>query len=224
MNILIVEDDAEMRAFIVRGLREAGEAVTEAADASSALLLASGHDYDVIVFDRMLPGMDGMDATRVLRETGNQTPVLLLTAMSRIDDRVLGLEAGADDYMVKPFAFSELHARLKALARRRPIVEQSTSLSVGNLYLDRLQQKAWRGDHELDLMPREYRILEFLMENEGQLVTKTMLLEKIWGYNFNPRTSLVQTHLSRLRAKVDKPFEVDLIHTVRGSGYVIRAD
>ena len=224
MNILIVEDDTETAAFITRGLRESGETVTAAKDASEGLLIASQHDFDVIIFDRMLPGMDGMDATKVLRETGNQTPILLLTAMSRIDDRVNGLEAGADDYMVKPFAFSELYARIKALSRRRPIVDQISTLTVGDLILDRIQQKVSRSGVDLELVPREYRILEYLMENKGQLVTKTMLLEKVWGYHFNPRTSLVQTHVSRLRSKVDKPFDKELIHTIRGSGYVIKAD
>ena len=177
----------------------------------------------MIVFDRLLPGLDGLDAGRVLRQSGVTTPIIMLTALSGIDDRVDGLEAGADDYLVKPFAFSELHARIRALSRRQPLTEEVTRLQVGDLVMERTTQIATRDNHVLDLLPREYRILEYLMQNEGQLVTRTMLLEKIWGYKFDPKTSLVQTHLSRLRAKVDKPFDTELIRTVRGSGYVISA-
>lgn len=188
------------------------------------MIQASGGDFDVIIFDRMLPKMDGTDAIEVLRKAGLETPILLLTALSGIDDRVSGLEAGADDYLVKPFAFAELYARLKALARRKPLAQEApTQIVVGDLMLERTTRRVERAGQALDLLPREYRILEFLMLNEGQLITRTMLLDRIWGYNFDPKTSLVQTHLSRLRAKVDKPFDRDLITTVRGAGYVLSA-
>ena len=223
MNILFVEDNEETAAFVSRGLEEAGDTVTVVSDSKNGLIAAAAGRFDVIVFDRLLPGLDGLDAVRVLRQSGVTTPIIMLTALSGIDDRVDGLEAGADDYLVKPFAFSELHARIRALSRRQPLTEEVTRLQVGDLVMERTTQIATRDNHVLDLLPREYRILEYLMQNEGQLVTRTMLLEKIWGYKFDPKTSLVQTHLSRLRAKVDKPFDTELIRTVRGSGYVISA-
>jgi len=223
MNILLVEDNDETAGFIRRGLEEAGETVTHEVTAKAGLVTAAAQSFDVIVFDRLLPGMDGVDAVRVLRQSGVTTPIIMLTALAGIDDRVDGLEAGADDYLVKPFAFSELYARIRALSRRQPLAEDITRLQVGDLVIERTTQTATRGGDVLDLLPREYRILEYLMQNEGQLVTRTMLLEKIWGYRFDPKTSLVQTHLSRLRAKVDKPFSTELIRTVRGSGYVIAA-
>lgn len=223
MNILLVEDNDETAGFIRRGLEEAGETVTHEVTAKAGLVTAAAQSFDVIVFDRLLPGMDGVDAVRVLRQSGVTTPIIMLTALAGIDDRVDGLEAGADDYLVKPFAFSELYARIRALSRRQPLAEDITRLQVGDLVIERTTQTATRGGDVLDLLPREYRILEYLMQNEGQLVTRTMLLEKIWGYRFDPKTSLVQTHLSRLRAKVDKPFRTELIRTVRGSGYVIAA-
>ncbi len=224
VNILLVEDNQETVAFISRGLEEAGDAVTVAASAQEGLLAAAAHSFDVIVFDRLLPGMDGVDAVRVLRQSGIVTPILMLTALDGINDRVNGLEAGADDYLTKPFAFAELHARLRALARRQPLAEaEATRLMVGDLVMERTTQTVTRAGERLDLLPREYRILEYLMLNEGQIVTRTMLLETIWGYRFDPKTSLVQTHVSRLRAKVDRPFETELIRTVRGAGYVIAA-
>ncbi|MEM9738522.1 MAG: response regulator transcription factor [Pseudomonadota bacterium] len=223
MKILLVEDNEETAAFITRGLLEAGHGVDHETSANKGLIAAAANPYDVIVFDRLLPGMDGLDAVRVLRQSGLTTPILLLTALSGIDDRVKGLEAGADDYLVKPFAFAELYARVRALARRQPLNEEPTRLEVADLVLERTTQKVMRAGQMLDLLPREYRILEFLMQNEGQLVTRTMLLETIWGYRFDPKTSLVQTHLSRLRAKVDRPFKTDLISTIRGAGYVIAA-
>ena len=222
MRILLVEDNEETVDFVSRGLTEAGDTVTVETDAQSGLLTAAGKPFEVIIFDRLLPGMDGLDAVRVLRKSSVQTPILMLTALAGIDDRVDGLEAGADDYLVKPFAFAELYARLKALARRQPITEDDvTQYQIADLVLDRLTQTVTRDGQKLDLLPREYRILEYLMQHEGELITRTMLLENIWGYNFDPKTSLVQTHLSRLRSKVDKPFPTELIQTVRGSGYVI---
>lgn len=222
MNILLVEDNQEVVAFVSRGLQEAGDAVSIATSAQQGLILAAAHAFDVIIFDRLLPAMDGVDAIRVLRQAGVVTPILILTALDGIDDRVTGLEAGADDYLTKPFAFAELYARLRALVRRQPMIDTDpTRLQVGDLIMERPTQIVTRAGVRLDLLPREYTILEYLMMNEGQLVTRTMLLEKIWGYRFDPKTSLVQTHVSRLRAKVDKPFDGELIRTVRGAGYVI---
>lgn len=224
MHILVVEDNSETVTFISRGLQEAGDTVAVATTAQEGLLAAAAHAFDVIVFDRLLPGMDGVDAVRVLRQSGIVTPILMLTALDGIDDRVNGLEAGADDYLTKPFAFAELYARLRALARRQPLTEtETTRLTVSDLIMERTNQTVTRAGECLDLLPREYRILEYLMLNEGQLVTRTMLLERIWGYRFDPKTSLVQTHVSRLRAKVDRPFETELIRTVRGAGYVLSA-
>lgn len=222
MNILLVEDNQEIVAFVARGLHEAGDAVSVATSANQGLIEAAAHPFDVIIFDRLLPGMDGVDAVRVLRQSGVETPVLILTALDGIDDRVTGLEAGADDYLTKPFAFAELYARLRALARRQPMMDKEpTRLQIGDLTMERATQIVTRAGVKLDLSPREHKILECLMLNEDQLVTRTMLLEKVWGYRFDPKTSLVQTHVSRLRTKVDKPFDVELIRTVRGAGYVI---
>ena len=225
MRILLVEDNQETADFIARGLSEAGDTMDHAASGEVGLLQGGSGEFDVIIFDRMLPNIGGTKAIQLLRGAGVYTPMLMLTALAGIDDRVSGLEAGADDYLVKPFAFAELYARLKALSRRKPIAEAApTKLVIADLELERTTQKVTRAGQKLDLLPREYRILEFLMQNEGQLVTRTMLLDRIWGYNFDPKTSLVQTHLSRLRAKVDKPFAHELISTVRGAGYVIDAD
>ena len=221
MHVLIVEDDLETGEFLVRGLAEAGETAEHVASVDEALLLAPQQRFDAIVFDRLLPGMDGIDAVRVLRQANVKTPIIMLTALSGIDDRVAGLDAGADDYMVKPFAFSELYARLQALLRRQPLAAEATTLVVADLVLDRTTQVVTRGGQPIELARREYKILELLMQNVGQVVTRTMLLERVWGYGFDPRTSIVQTHVSRLRGKVDKPFANELIKTVRGSGYVI---
>jgi two-component system OmpR family response regulator len=221
LNILLVEDDRETADFVTRGLTEMGHTVTAVRTGADALVNAASGVCDVIVFDRMLPDMDGTDAVRVLRKSGADVPIIMLTALASIDDRVAGLEAGADDYLVKPFAFAELYARIKALARRQPLSEPETTLCIADLSMDRTTQTVKRGEDTLELLPREYRILEYLMLHEGQLVTRTMLLEKIWGYSFDPKTSLVHTHVSRLRAKVDKPYDTELIHTVRGSGYIL---
>ena len=221
MHVLIVEDDLETGAFLTRGLNEAGETAEHVSTVDEALLLAPQQRFDAIVFDRLLPGMDGIDAVRVLRKANVETPIIMLTALSGIDDRVAGLEAGADDYMVKPFAFSELYARLQALLRRQPLAAEVTTLKVSDLVLDRTTQAVTRAGEPIELARREYKILELLMQNVGQVVTRTMLLERVWGYGFDPRTSIVQTHVSRLRAKIDKPYGAELIRTVRGSGYVI---
>ena len=221
MNVLLIEDDLDTVEFISRGIKQQGDALTHHDTAKKGIISASTTHFDVIIFDRMLPDLDGIDAIKVLRASGIETPILVLTALAETADRVAGLDAGADDYLVKPFAFSELMARLRALSRRSPIKQANHLLTVGDLTLDRTTQHCARAGIALDLMPREYKILEYLMMNATQLVTKTMLLEQVWGFSFDPQTSLVQTHVSRLRNKVDKPFNHDLIKTVRGSGYVI---
>ena len=220
---MVVEDDAETRDYLARGLGEAGFAVTAFAEPRAAMLDLAAHSYDAIVLDRMMPGMDGIDVLKLMRGAQITTPVIMLTARSAIDDRVAGLEAGADDYLVKPFALSELVARLKTIARRPAMAEPEADLTLGDIRLDRLKREATRAGELLDLSPLEFKLLEFMLQNPGTVVTKTMLLEKVWGYRFDPKTSLVQTHMSRLRAKVDKPFEHEMIRTVRGSGYVIDA-
>ena len=220
---MVVEDDAETRDYLARGLGEAGFTVSAFAEPRAAILDLSAHSYDAIVLDRMMPGMDGIDVLKLMRGAQITTPVIMLTARSAIDDRVEGLEAGADDYLVKPFALSELVARLKTIARRPAMAEPEADLTLGDICLDRLKREATRGGELLDLSPLEFKLLEFMLQNPGTVVTKTMLLEKVWGYRFDPKTSLVQTHMSRLRAKVDKPFGHEVIRTVRGSGYVIDA-
>ncbi|MEM9437325.1 MAG: response regulator transcription factor [Pseudomonadota bacterium] len=223
MKLLIVEDDTETRDYLARGLSEAGFSVTPFAEPRAAMLDLGAREYDAIVLDRMLPGMDGIDVLKLIRGARITTPVIMLTARSAIDDRVEGLEAGADDYLVKPFALTELVARLKTIARRPAMAEPENEVSLGDLTLDRLTRAARRQGQDLDLSPLEFKLLDFLLQNPGTIVTKTMLLEKVWGYRFDPKTSLVQTHMSRLRAKLDKPFAADMIRTVRGSGYVIDA-
>lgn len=222
MHILIIEDDQETAQFIERGLHER-ECSSENCDTlESALLAAPSSRFDVIICDRLLPGgMDGVDAVMLLRKAGVQTPIIMLTALSGIEDRVKGLSAGADDYMVKPFSFEELFARLQALMRRKPMQPEISRLEVADLIVDRTTQQVVRAGKAIDLSRREYKILDLLMMHSGELVTRTMLLEKIWGYGFDPQTSIVQTHVSRLRTKVDKPFHKELIKTVRGSGYIL---
>lgn len=221
MKVLLVEDDADTAQFIVHGLAQYGDVVQHCDNAERAMIAASTQPFDVIIFDRLLPNMDGLDAVRILRKSNVHTPIIMLTALSETSDRVAGLDAGADDYLVKPFAFSELYARLKALTRRQPITENSTELSIANLTLERTTRAVKRDNVDIELMPKEYQILEYLLLNPKQLVTKTMLLEQIWGFSFDPKTSLVQTHVSRLRNKIDKPFPTELIKTVRGCGYII---
>ena len=222
MKCLIIEDDEETAAYIKRGLVQEGHAVDHAADARTGMLLGSDESYTVLIVDRMLPGNDGLSLVKALRRADVTTPVLFLTALDGIDDRVAGLEAGGDDYLVKPFAFSELLARLNALARRPRAVEENTLLRVHDLELDRLSRSVKRNDRKIELQPREFRLLEYLMQNSGKVVTKTMLLEKVWEFHFDPKTNIVETHISRLRSKVDKDYDVALIETVRGSGYIIR--
>ncbi|HEY8595140.1 MAG TPA: response regulator transcription factor [Devosiaceae bacterium] len=223
MRILVVEDDERTSAYVARGLAEAGHVADVLADGRDALAQAGGEPYDVLVVDRMLPGLDGLSLVKALRAAKVMTPVLFLTAVGGVDDRVDGLEAGADDYMVKPFAFSELLARVNALLRRPPVQTETTLLRVADLELDLIRRTARRSGQRIELQPREFRLLEVLMRNQGRVVTRTMLLERVWDFHFDPRTSVVETHISRLRAKLDKPFDVPLLHTVRNVGYSLHA-
>ncbi|MDO8912155.1 MAG: response regulator transcription factor [Phenylobacterium sp.] len=223
MKLLLVEDDKEAAAYLRRALSEAGHTIDHAASGREGLLLAAGETYDVIVLDRMVPEIDGLAILRTIRASGVKTPVLLLTAMGGIDDRVEGLEAGGDDYLVKPFAFAELLARVNALARRPPTQEVQTALTVADLSLDLLKRTVTRRGVRIDLQPREFQLLEYLMRHAGRVVTRTMLLESVWDFHFDPKTNIVETHMSRLRGKLDRGKGSDLIHTVRGAGYVLRA-
>jgi two-component system OmpR family response regulator len=223
MRILYIEDDRKTAERVARGFSEAGHVCDVLADGEDGLFQALRESYDVLVVDRMLPGMDGLSLVRALRAAGRKSPVLFLTSVGGIDDRVEGLEAGADDYLVKPFAFLELLARVNALARRPPPVSQQTILQVADLKMDLICRRVTRGGTEIDLHPREFTLLQVLMRNEGRIVTRTMLLERVWEFHFDPKTSVVETHVSRLRAKVDKPFETPLIHTVRNVGYSLHA-
>jgi two-component system OmpR family response regulator len=223
VKLLIVEDDREGAAYLKKALSEAGHAVDHAAGGREGLLLAAGEPYDVIVLDRMLPEVDGLAILRTIRASGVKTPVLLLTALGGIDDRVQGLEAGSDDYLVKPFAMAELLARINALARRPPTQDVQTFFQVADLKLDLLTRQVSRGGQRIELQPREFQLLEYLMRHAGRVVTRTMLLESVWDFHFDPKTNIVETHMSRLRAKVDRGRRQELIHTVRGAGYCVRA-
>ena len=224
MRILVIEDDLEAQRYLVQGLKESGHVVDEAADGETGLSLALSRPYDVAIIDRMLPKKDGLHVVAEMREHGNATPVLFLSALSEVDDRVKGLKAGGDDYLAKPYAFVELLARIDALMRRRSPVGVKTRLDVGDLELDLLTRAAKRSGTEIELQPREFRLLEYLMRHAGQVVTRTMLLEKVWDYHFDPQTNVIDVHVSRLRQKVDKGFDKPLIHTVRNAGYMIRAE
>jgi two-component system OmpR family response regulator len=221
MKLLLVEDDKDGGAYLKKALAEAGHTVDHAVGGREGLLLAAGEPYDVIVLDRMLPEMDGLAILRTVRAAGVKTPVLLLTALGGIDDRVEGLEAGGDDYLVKPFAMAELLARVNALARRPPPQDVQTTLQVADLKLDRLKRTVMRGGARIELQPREFQLLEYLMRNRDRVVTRTMLLESVWDFHFDPKTNIVETHMSRLRAKVDRGQGRELIHTVRGAGYCL---
>lgn len=223
MHILLVEDDKETSDYVARGLREEGHHVDLAANGLDGLHQASEVAYDLLVVDRMIPGLDGIALVKSLRAAGMTSPVLFLTALGAVADRVQGLEAGGDDYLVKPFSFAELRARINALSRRPPLRDEVTVLQVGDLKLDRLSRTATRGDSPLELQQREFQLLEYLMLHAGRVVTRTMLLEQIWGFHFNPGSNIVDTHVSRIRAKIDRGDRAPLIHTVRGAGYMIRA-
>ncbi|MCB1761294.1 MAG: response regulator transcription factor [Gammaproteobacteria bacterium] len=219
MHILLLEDDEEAAAYLCKGLRESGHSVDHTTDGNEGLHLALSVTYDVLVVDRMLPGRDGLSVIAMLRTGSVMTPVLVLSALGEVDDRVAGLRAGGDDYLVKPYAFSELLARLEALIRRaQPQVETAT-LSVADLRIDTQTHEVKRGGEKIHLQPMEFRLLEFLMRKPNQVFTRTMLLEQIWGYHFNPQTNVIDVHISRLRSKIDSGFSPPLLHTVRGAGY-----
>jgi len=221
MKILIVEDDDTTGHYIARGLREEGHVVDLVADGQAGLIAATGGKHDVLIVDRMLPELDGLALVKTLRGAGNQVPVLFLTAMGDVEDRIAGLNAGADDYLVKPFAFGELSARVAALARRPQNTEAETVLRAADLEMNLITRVVTRGGETLDLLPREFALLEHLLRRKGRVQTRTMLLEGVWDLSFDPGTNVVETHISRLRAKVDRPFGRELIQTVRGSGYRI---
>ncbi len=223
MRVLVVEDDIEAAAAMTRGLGEAGLETVHAADGADGLLQAQKGDFDVYVVDRMLPKLDGLSMVEALRREGDQTPVLFLSALGEINDRVTGLKAGGDDYLVKPYAFAELVARVEALARRRETGSVQTMLKVGDLEMDLIGRTVTRAGKDIDLQPREFQLLEFLMRHAGQSVTRTMLLEKVWEYHFDPQTNVIDVHISRLRSKIDKGFDRPMLQTVRGAGYRLEA-
>jgi two-component system OmpR family response regulator len=222
VRILIIEDDQEVAAFIQSGLLQGGWNVDVADNGKDGLFLATTENYDALIVDRMLPGVDGLALIRTLRASDNKTPALILSALGEVDDRVAGLKAGGDDYLVKPFAFSELSARLEALLRRageRGASQETTRLNVSDLHMDLLKREVRRGTRRIDLQPREFQLLEFLMRHAGQVVTRTMLLEGVWDYHFDPQTNVIDVHISRLRSKIDRDFSPHLLHTIRGVGY-----
>jgi two-component system, OmpR family, response regulator len=224
MHILLIEDDARVAAYVEKGLREEGHLVDHAGDGKSGLLQASSEQYDVIVLDRMLPQVDGLKILQTIRATGDSTPVIVLSAIGGTDERVRGLRAGADDYLPKPFALSELVARVEVLGRRGPANSEPTRLNIGDLELDLLGRTVRRSGKRVELTDREFRILEYLARNAGRVVTRSMLLEHVWDYHFDPQTNVIDQHVSRLRQKVDRDFADQLIHTVRGAGYSMRID
>ncbi|AGA92215.1 response regulator with CheY-like receiver domain and winged-helix DNA-binding domain [Thioflavicoccus mobilis 8321] len=223
MRVLLIEDDPQLVSYLRKALLETGAVVDDAGDGKEGLLKASVAEYDVLVIDRMLPALEGLAVLRTLRAAGNHTPALILSALGEVDDRVEGLRAGGDDYLAKPFAFAELQARLDALCRRRSGDTQPTRLRVGDLEMDLLGRRVTRSGREIPMQPREFRLLEYLLRHAGQVVTRTMLLENVWDYHFDPQTNVIDVHISRLRAKIDKDFPSPLLHTVRGAGYVLRA-
>lgn len=222
MRILLIEDDEKTASYVARGLREAGQTVEIASDGADGLFRLTHESFDLAVVDRMLPQLDGLSVVKAARGAGFAAPILMLTAMDAIQDRVAGLQGGADDYLVKPFSFDELNARVQALSRRPPIRDEDTTLVVADLVLDRLRRVVKRGEHVVDLQPREFRLLEELMLNADRVVTRTMLLERVWDFHFDPGTNIVESHMSRVRSKIDRGGDKPLIHTIRGAGYVIR--
>jgi len=224
MHILVVEDDREVAAYLVKGLREQGHVVDEANSGKDGLFLALSESFDAMIIDRMLPGVDGLAIVRSVRQADIRTPVLILSALGQVDDRVTGLREGGDDYLVKPFAFSELIARLEALMRRQSPADsgERTRLVVGDLEMDLLGRSVRRAGRPVELQPREFALLEFLMRHAGQVVTRTMLLENVWDYNFDPQTNVIDVHVSRLRQKIDRGFDGEMLQTVRGAGYTLR--
>lgn len=223
MRVLVIEDDVEAAAYLVKGLRESGHTVDHAADGDDGLTIALSTSYDVLIVDRMLPKRDGLSVVSDIRTEGNDTPVLFLSALGEVDDRIKGLKAGGDDYLPKPYAFAELLARIEVLVRRSNPDQVQTKLQVGDLEVDLLSRKVVRAGEEIDLQPREFRLLEYLMKNADRVVTRTMLLENVWEYHFDPQTNVIDVHISRLRSKIDKNFDAPLLHTIRGAGYSLRA-
>ncbi|MFO1069801.1 MAG: response regulator transcription factor [Geminicoccaceae bacterium] len=226
MRLLLIEDDKAAASYVAKGLRESGHSVDVANTGRDGLLLAASGSFDALIVDRMLPELDGLNVVKTLRATGNKTPVLFLSALGEVDDRVKGLRAGGDDYLVKPFAFSELLARLEALSRRSQLGGDApeTVLRYEDLSMDLLARRVERAGREIDVQPREFRLLEVLLRHAGQVMTRTMLLEKVWDYRFDPQTNVIDVHISRLRQKIDRGFDKPLIHTVRGAGYSLRAN
>ena len=223
MHILVIEDDQEVSAYISKGMRETGHTIDTADNGKDGLFLATTENYDTMIVDRMLPELDGLTIIKTIRGAGNKTPVLILSALGEVDDRVKGLRSGGDDYLVKPFAFTELLARIEALSRRQDNTgsNQETMLSAGELELNLLSRKIIRGGKNIDLQSREFQLLEYMLRHKGQVVTRTMLLEHVWDYHFDPQTNVIDVHISRLRSKIDKGFDTKIIRTVRGSGYII---
>jgi len=222
MKILVIEDDVEVSNYISKGLKEAGHTIDQSFDGKDGLFKATTESYDILLVDRMLPLLDGLSIIKTIRATNNHTPTLILSALGDVDDRVQGLKHGGDDYLVKPFAFVELQARIDALARRSSsgFVEQ-TFLSIADLHLDLLSRKVTRGEKVIQLQPREFKLLEYMMKYKGQVVTRTMLLENVWDYRFDPQTNVIDVHISRLRTKIDKDFDKQLLQTMRGAGYIL---
>jgi two-component system OmpR family response regulator len=222
MKLLVIEDDREAATYLVKGLTESGYVVDHAAEGREGLFLATSAKYDALLVDRMLPGMDGLSLIAALRAAEITVPVLILSALGAVDDRVKGLRAGGDDYLTKPFAFAELLARIEVLLRRSGTPLATTRLKVGDLEMDLLSRQVTRAGKDIDLLPREFRLLEFLMRHAGQVVTRTMLLENVWDYHFDPQTNVIDVHVSRLRHKIDRGFERALLQTIRGAGYSLR--
>ncbi|HEY6334603.1 MAG TPA: response regulator transcription factor [Alphaproteobacteria bacterium] len=224
MRILVIEDDVDAADYLVKGLAESGYVVDRASDGRDGLFLALGQNYDAMIVDRMLPGLDGLSIIQTLRAQENRTPVLILSALGQVDDRVKGLRAGGDDYLTKPYAFSELLARLEAILRRGSAEAGDPKLRVGDLEMDLLARSVKRAGRPIELQPREFKLLEYLMRHAGQVVTRTMLLEGVWDYHFDPQTNVIDVHVSRLRQKIDKGFDRPLLHTIRGAGYSLRPE
>jgi len=223
MRILVIEDETEVAAYLSKGLREHGYTVEQATDGKDGLFLALYEEFDAMIVDRMLPNVDGLSIVRSVRQANIATPVLILSALGQVDDRVAGLREGGDDYLVKPFSFSELIARLEALLRRQAPAGNQTRLAVGDLEMDLLSRSVHRGRDSIDLKPREFSLLEYLMRHAGQVVTRTMLLEHVWDYHFDPQTNVIDVHISRLRQKIDRGYDFEMLQTVRGAGYTLRA-
>ena len=223
MRILIIEDDLEAAEWLTKGLQESGHIIDHASDGETGLSLATNEQYDVLIIDRMLPKMDGLEIIRNTRKEGIKTPILILSALTEVDEKVEGLRAGGDDYLAKPYAFSELLARVEGLARRPDTEQQQTVLVAGDLEMDLLSRRVKRADQEILLQPREFKLLEYLMRNADKVVTRTMLLENVWNYHFDPQTNVIDVHISRLRGKIDKNFDSPILETIRGAGYMIRA-